>query len=51
MFESGPKQSVGVLFLLFRGVRPVPAKTAMEAEKHSKEGSINTTVGKFRIRA
>jgi hypothetical protein len=46
--ESGQIQSLGVLFLSFRGVQPKPAKTAMKAENHSKEGPINTTVGKSR---
>ena len=28
-----------------QGVRPMPANTDKKAEKHSKEGSIDTTVG------
>ena len=28
------------------GLRPTPAKTAEKAENHSKEGPINTTIGK-----
>ena len=44
--ESGQIRSLGVLFLLFGGVQPMPAKTAIEADNHSKEGPINTTVGK-----
>ena len=43
-FESGQIQSLGVLLLLFRGVWPMPAKTAMKADNHNKEGPINTTV-------
>ena len=45
-FKSGQIPSFGVLFLLFRGVRAMPAKTAMKAENHSREGPINTTIGK-----
>ena len=45
-FESGRIRSLGVLFLLFGRVRPMPAKTALKVENHSKEGHINTTVGK-----
>ena len=45
-FKFGRIQSLGVLFLLFGGVWPMPAKTAMKAENHRKEGPINTTVGK-----
>jgi len=40
---------LGVLPLLFGKVRPMPAKIAMKAENHSKEGPINTTVGKSGI--
>ena len=29
-----------------RGMRPTPDKTAMKAEDHSKEGPINSTIGK-----
>ena len=44
---SNPGQyDLWVPFLSFGGVRPMPAKTAMKAENHSKEGPINTTVGK-----
>ena len=45
-FESGQLTSLGVLFLSFMGVQPTPAKTTKKAEKHSKGGPINTTVGK-----
>ena len=36
-FESGQIQSLGILFLLFGGVRPTPVKTAMKAENHGKK--------------
>ena len=39
----------GVIFLVFEGMRPKPAKTATKAQNHSKEGPINTTVGKSRV--
>ena len=31
---------------IFVEVQPMPAKTAMKAENHRKEGPINTIVGK-----
>ena len=31
---------------IFRMVRPIPSETAKKAENNSKEGHINTTVGK-----
>ena len=37
---------MGVLSLLLGRVQPMPAKTAMKAENHSKEGPKNTTVSK-----
>ena len=43
------KYDLGVLFLLFEGMRPTPAKTAMKAENHSNKGLINTTVGESRL--
>ena len=45
-FESARIQSLGVLFLLSGGMQPTPAKIAMKAENHSKEGPINTILGK-----
>ena len=36
----------GYFFLLFGGKRPSLAKTNMKAENHSKEGPLDTTVGK-----
>ena len=48
-FKSGQIQSLGVLFLIFRGVRPTPAKTAMKAKNHNKEGPKDTIVGKFGV--
>ena len=32
---------------IFRGVWPMPARIAKKAENYSKEGPINTTVGKY----
>ena len=43
------KEKKGLWFkAIFIGVRPLPAKTAKEAENHSKEGPINTTVDESR---
>ena len=47
MLKSRQIPSLGVLFPLFGGVWPTPAKTAMKTENHSKGGPINTTLGKF----
>ena len=44
--KSRQIRSLGILFLLFRGVQPTPARTDMKAENNSKESPINTTVGK-----
>ena len=44
-FKSGRIQSLGVLFLLFMGVRPFSVKIALRAENHSKIDPLNTTVG------
>ena len=46
MFESGRLTIFRVLFVSFGVVQPTPSKTANKAENHSKEGPINTTVGK-----
>ena len=45
-FKSGQLPSLGVFFLLFKSVWPMPSKTAMKAENHRIEGTINTTVVK-----